>query len=169
MDESNIINKQVLEKAVDEAVESIQKFTVRQLKNLLSNKNPQDRPLIIPVLDLGIIVGNHAVKNYKTHWYVTNIFNTDYESAFMTRTTAILYCLAEHNRNYTLSADIARYDSDVDRIAQKINYFRHRARTGRTDAERAIANNRLAEFKHQLLNSRILLAKRLKMAKYFYL
>jgi len=50
MDESNIINKQVIEKAVDEAVASVQKFTVRQLKAILTNQT--ERPKIIPVLDL---------------------------------------------------------------------------------------------------------------------
>lgn len=167
MDESNIINKQVIEKAVDEAVASVQKFTVRQLKTILTNKT--ERPKIIPVLDLGLIVGDYAIKNYKNHWYVTSIYDTEKETQFMSRVTAVLYALSEHNRNHTLSADIARYDADVDRITQKVNYYRHRARAGRSEAERAIANNRLAEFEHQLRHSRILLAKRLKMAKYFYL
>ena len=99
MDESNIINKQVIEKAVDEAVASVQKFTVRQLKTILTNKT--ERPKIIPVLDLGLIVGDYAIKNYKNHWYVTSIYDTEKETQFMSRVTAVLYALDEHNRNHT--------------------------------------------------------------------
>lgn len=167
MEESNIKNKQVLEQAVNEAVSTVKQFTKKEIARLL--QDPKTQPLIIPVGDLGFIIGSYAIKQYKDLWYVALIYNLSDETAFQNRFAAIFYALSLQNKNYNLAQEIVRYDLDVDRIGQKVNRYRRLLKTKPSQQLQAVYSCRLQEFEHQLRHKQNLLTKSLKMAKYIYL
>lgn len=169
MEKSNILNKQVIEQAVNEVVNSIRSFTEKELKQLLTSKNEKARPPIIPINNLGYIVGNYGIKIYNDCWYVTSIYNQDYEKIFITKLSAILYALAEKNRNYKLANEIEIYDSDIARIVNKVKYYKKLKNQAVNKKMRDLCTNRIIEFEYRLETKKNLLAKSLKMAKYFYL
>jgi len=162
MDKSNTLNSQDIEKAVEEAVTSVKKFTQKELAKLIASKKPKEFPVLIPVADIGYIVGTNLVKQYNNLWYVASIHNLDREMVFGNKLTAIFYALSDHNRNFQLAGDIARYDLEVSRLLKKIALYKQNTKN-KSNA------HRLHECEHKLQHKKFLLAKSLKMAKYFYL
>lgn len=167
MEESNIINKQVLEQAVDQVVVEFKKFTKKEIARLL--KDPKNQPIIVPVQDNGFIIGTYALKHYGNLWYVASIYDLDREVVFQNRLAAIFYAISQHNKNYKLAREIFQYDLAIDQITQKIQRYKILIKRKPGSASRDIFATRLHELECQLYHKRILLAKSLKMAKYNYL
>lgn len=169
MDKSNTLNSQDIEKAVNEAVDSVRKFTKRELEKLISTTKQDKFPLIIPVTDIGYIVGTNLVKNYKNLWYVASIHNLEREHTFGDRLSAIFYALTDYKRNFQLAGDIYRYDLEILRLNKKIDFYKTKIQSKIPATKRRTHSDRLADCLHKLEQKRFLLAKSLKMAKYYYL
>lgn len=168
MDKSNTISSLDIEKAVEQAVDSIKSFTQKELVKLLSN-NKNDFPVVIPVVDRGYIIGTNLVKNYKTTWCVASIHNLDHEITFVNKFAAIFYALADYRRNYQLAEDIARQDIEIARLVAKIEFYKLKQRSRLDAVRRRTYSDRLGEYELKLKHKQFLLAKSLKTAKYIYL
>lgn len=172
MEKSNTIDKKVIDQAINDAVNSVKRFTKKELYKLIQNTNSSRRPLIIPVGELGFIVGDYAVKEYKSLWYVTYIYNIEKDIVFSSRHVAVIYALCQTKKQYNQAQAILTYDNDVVRLQQEINLFTERTRNAlrqKNLVKHGICISRLTELQHLIKHKQALLTKSLKMAKYNYL
>ena len=172
MEKSNTLDRQVIEQAIKEAVNSVKRFTKKELYQLIKTSRTSKKPYIIPVGDLGYIAGEYAIKEYNSVWYLVNIYNITDEIAFSNRQTAILYAIALTKKQYYLANSLLNYDQDITRLEQEIKLYTLRSRRALKQKRLSDYNiyiGRLTELQYLLKHRQRLITKSLKMAKYNYL
>lgn len=168
-DESSTIDKKLVKKAVDNAVNQVKTFTKKELLQLIKSSKKREVPLIIPVGNLGFIVGDYAIKSHRSYWYLVFMYNIDKELIFSNKQSAIFYAICSTKKNYNLANSILVYDNEVSRLQQEITTYQLRSKKQKANKTAAIALSKVVELQRLLSNKQKLLTKTLKMAKYFYL
>lgn len=172
MGKSTTKNKIVtnVEKEIDQVVKKIKKWTRKELQRLIDDKKKQDpKPLIVPINERLILVGNYAIQNIANQWHMIYRYN-DKEIIFINKKAAILYAICCQTSKFTLSDQILRYDQDIDRLGIEIHRLQQRfdaslkkGKTGYID----LYLSKQQEASARLINKKNQLEKILDMAKYF--
>lgn len=172
MEKLNIIDKKIIDSAIKEAVNCVRRFTKKELYQLIKKGKNNPKPLIIPVGDIGLIVGEYAIKSYHDRYYLTFIYDLEREKSFSSRNVAVLYALSQTRKNYQLADSILKYDDETTRLQQEVTLYEGKSRRAlkqKNIIDFNIYEGRLTETRYLLATKQRLLAKSLKMAKYFYL
>jgi len=168
MDKSIIIDKSTVEQAVQLAVKQVNRWTKKELAQILIRQNKKTSPLIIPI-GSGFIIGKFALKPIGHSWQVLNRYN-DIELTFINRTNAMFYAVLTQIGK-TIEADsIQDYDSTINRLtieAERFKYRLEQAAKKKNYVSYDIYSSRYYETMAQLSNSQFLLEKTLKSAKYY--
>jgi hypothetical protein len=168
MDQSNIINKKILEQAVNEAVNVVRQWTIRELVNLINSRESKKNLTIIPIGSNGYIIGNYALKIRDDHCYLLHRYS-DQELYFDNKMAGFWYAICDSGNRIEISREIKNYDSMVDKLHIEVNRFKYRllrAKKLKNYHNIDLYSCRMTESVLQLRHYQFLLEKSLKSAKY---
>lgn len=162
-------SKSIVEKAVKQAVKKIKHWTRKELFNLIDRQKKQDsRPLIVPIGDTLVLVGNYAIRQIGSHWHMIYRYN-DQELIFTNRHAAIFYAICSQTRRWQIADQLLNYDQDINRLIVEESRLKSRligAEKKNNYNLKDLYFNRYQETVSQLNQRRMLLEKTLKLAKY---
>lgn len=169
MDKFNIVNKYEVEQAVLQAVKHVKKWTRRELSLLLAAYRPsKSTPLIIPLNEKVLLIGNYALLNDNKIWHMIYRFN-DQELDFVDKNAAIFYAVCMQTNRIYLANVIQKYDEEINRLIveeERLKYRIGQSMRKKNHTNLDLYTNRYQNTRARLKQCRSLLEKNLKHAKY---
>lgn len=162
-------SKLIVEQAVVKAVAKIKSWTKKELQALLSTQiRSNQKPLIVPIADNLMIVGNYAIQQIKGQWHMIYRYN-DVEMQFANQQAAIFYAICSQSKRYVIADQLLKYDQEINRLIVEVERLKYRlsqAEKKKNFHNRDLYSSRYQESLVQLRSRRHLLEKTLKLAKY---
>jgi len=159
-----------VEKEINQVVKKIKKWTRKELQCLIDDKKKQDsKPLIVPINDRLILVGNYAIQHISNQWHMIYRYN-DKELVFGNKKAAILYAICCQTSKFALSDQILQCDQDINRLDIEIQRLQQRfdISTKKGNAiHMDLYSSKQSQANARLMNKKNQLEKILDMAKYF--
>ena len=168
MEQSNIINKQTVEQAVEHLVHKVRSWTLNELVNILKNPNTNKKNLIIALGPNAYILGKDSIKINHTHCLVLDR-NSEKEYYFVNKVAAFAYAICNNFRRYELAEELRNYDLLIDKHSIEVDRFKYRlvkARKNKNSHAIDLYSSRLKEAETRLHVNKFLLEKTLISAKY---
>lgn len=166
----NSIDISTVEQAVNNAVNYLKKWSQEELSRLMEQTSKgHQTPLIIKVPNKGYIVGNYFLEQIDAGWWRLVYRYSDKEYIFFNKLSAVCYAVYSQTNNYTRANQILHDDEQVGRLTLKTEqyYFRYKQAIKKKNTHKTdLFWVRYQETSHRLSNSKNLLEKRLKSAKY---
>lgn len=172
MDKSIIANKSTIEQAVRAEVRRVRTWTRKELQALLDKTNAdRQKPIIVPLGNAGFLIGNYAIRRNHDSWSMIYRYN-DRELEFTDQESALLYAVLQQIGRGEVADQLLVHDQNITRLTQETQRFRLRyqqASQRRNTHQQDLYSCRYNHTQMQLQHHRQLLAKTLKMAKYYNL
>lgn len=166
----NSIDISTVEQAVDRAVHFLKKWSQEELARLMEQTSKgHQTPLIIKVPNKGYIIGNYFLEQIDLNWWRLVYRYSDQERLFFNKLSAVCYAVYSQTNNYTRANQILHDDEQIGRLTLKTEqyYFRYKQAIKKKNTHKTdLFWVRYQETSHKLSNSKNLLEKSLKSAKY---
>jgi hypothetical protein len=170
MAKSNSINISTVEQAVNNAVDYLKKWSHEELARLMEQTSKgHQTPLIIKVPNKGYVIGNYFLEQIDNRWWRLTYRYGDREYIFFNKLSAVCYAVYSQTNNCTRAERILQDDEQVGRLTLKTEqyYFRYQQAIKKKNTHKTdLFLVRYQESLQKLSNSKNLLEKSLKSAKY---
>lgn len=174
MEKSSSLNTSTVEDVINQAVDYLQTWTKKELATIMDQHATNGRiPLVAKIGSKGYLIGSYAVQPTKTGWWkVTYRYNEEEDLLFSSKSSAFIYILFRHNNYHNRADQILLEDSEVRRWTVKAEQYQYRYRQAakkKNTLKTDLFYIRYQETLSRLKQSKFLLEKSLRSAKYFKL
>jgi hypothetical protein len=142
----------------------IAQWTKKELKNFT------DKPIVIPNGNHGFFIGMYKVSRiHETCWQVTCSYDDRLVLSFMNKTAAVLYCLLNVTKKYSLANDLLQADSNLGRVDMDLQIYKKSLKYARYSNDKVrleVIRNRIGNAKMQYDSYSKILEKTINLAKY---
>ncbi len=169
MDKSNIITVQEIEKIVSGTVDYCKNWTRTELLSMMVRQGSNRLPIMIKVSNNGYIIGRHMIDQQRNGDWKLEHYMGDFSYVFSNKLSAVCFSVMHQTGRTNQAVQIRLQDNNVSRLTTKSEQFYHRYQqySKKKDTTKSdIFLTRYLETKHKLKQSKNLLEKSLKSAKY---
>lgn len=170
MAKSNTLTVQEVEKIVDYTVDYFKNWTKSELLSLMNRGVIKKCPMVMmKISNNGYIIGTHLIDQQRNGSWKLSHYLGDYTYTFLSKFSAVSFSIMYQTGRINQALQLLSQDNNVSRLALKSEqfYLRYQQYSKKKDPiKTGIFLTRYLETKYRLKESKNLLEKSLKSAKY---
>lgn len=169
MVKSNTLTVQEVEKIVDMTVGYLKDWTQSEIISMMKNSFRNNTPFVAKLKNDRFIIGCHLIKRNQNGSWRLDHYLGDYSHNFSNKLSAICYSTMYQTGKIEKASQILLQDNVVSRLEIKSEQFHYRyqqASAKKDNIKTELFFTRYLETKYRLSETKTLLEKSLKSAKY---